>query len=254
MSDSLSIPKMVNPKENLKKQLNKYGKYSDKGYFNKVNCIYHPITFLDDCLSCKERCTFLQQTIGSEAEKKVSKETRDKFMSYLMGKKNPIIKMIEESEVNVFLSLKLDDPMRRPLNISYLSNLTPEQEKKHWRIFYKGYMAYRGVGCFSSAGFQMLHIPEDVQRTIKYWQVHSSVMGGRYTPDQVLDNWKDELRDTDDSFNEIDFSDLDEAVEFFLINLDKVVELSLKDGEKEDDIREKIIEKVKNTILKNKKE
>lgn len=152
-------------------------------------CPYHVVTLIDDCRSCQERCIPLQNIFGAEIESRIPKELRDELFEYLYGneQENPMIKIRELLGIPLRVDIKPENPLLAPSRLQYLSAMSEADERRHWIIYYKGYMAWRSMGDLKQGGFLVEEIPPHIEKCITYYQAHTAVMEGRLKPEQALE-------------------------------------------------------------------
>jgi hypothetical protein len=187
-------------------------------------CPFHVVTFIDDCLRCNERCIPLQNVIGPELEALIPKELRDELYEYLFaGDDNPLIKIRELTGIPIRVDIKAENPLLSPKRISYLSEMNENDERRHWILYYKGYMAWRSIGDMRQGGFIVEQIPDDMKKCIAYYQAHTAIMQGKIRPEQAIDKIDTSNIDTSSHPSELEFENSVEATRILVTKASEMI-------------------------------
>jgi len=207
------------------------GKLAHKQYVFRSHCPFHPITFLDECLECESSCIPIGNIVGDEMEATIPKSVRDEILIHMNGPENPLIKLRELTGITLRYQLIRDDPQHAPKFIQYLQHLDAGHYKRHWRLFYQGYHAWRAVGELSAGGLITQTLPPDIQILIDYYRAHIAVMGGNAKPQDVLESEKFAgMEDNDTTYTFNTYIDALKVVGTQLVNLVKLLKKETEDG------------------------
>lgn len=202
------------------------GELKHKRFVLQRTCPYNPTTFVDDCLNCNQRCIPLQQIMPEEFELNISKQLRDKIYEYLFGENNPLIQLRELTGIPLRVDIRRDDPVMTPEKIAYLQDLSQEDYRKHWRLYFKGFYIMRAMGELQQAGFIIESLPQDTQELAAYYRAHYAIMRGQVKPEDVLDKF-DISKMSDAAANQVEFNSKGEAIK---IMLSKALDLMREGG------------------------
>ena len=197
--------------EEVKRNLPQGGNLNHKRFELKRICALHPVTFINDCLECEAHCSILENMLPDGFEALITKPLRDELYEYLFGDNNPIIKIRELTGIPLRVDIKLDEALFNPKKIEYLQDLTEEQYRKHWRIFYKGHHLNQSLGNMQQAGMSIQSLPEEVQELISYYEHHVGIMRGMLDPAKVIKKFDMDQMD-DSGVNQMTFASKQEAI------------------------------------------